>query len=136
MTGRGRELADEMEKRNIDVMCIQETKWGGNAAREIGGGYKVYYSGESKKRNGVGIILSQKWKDNVLEVKRVNDRLMSIRLNGGLEMVTVISAHGPQVRCEEKEKEAFLMDLEGLIKEVSEYEKLVIGGDLNGHVGR
>ena len=25
MTGRGRELADEMEERNIDVMCIQET---------------------------------------------------------------------------------------------------------------
>ena len=25
MTGRKRELTDEMEKRNIDVMCIQET---------------------------------------------------------------------------------------------------------------
>ncbi len=84
----------------------------------------------------MGIILSQKWKDNVLEVKRDNNRLMSIRLKGGLEMVTEISAYGPQVGCEEKEKEALLMDLEGLIKEVSKYVKLVIGGDLNGHVGR
>ena len=39
-TGRGRELADEMEKRNIDVMCIQESKWGGNTAREIRG-YRI-----------------------------------------------------------------------------------------------
>ena len=94
MTGRGRKLADEMEKSNIDVMCIQETKWGGNAAREIGGGYKLCYNGESNKRNGVGIKLSQKWKDNVLQVKRVNDSLMLIRMKGGLEMVTVISTYG------------------------------------------
>ena len=60
---------------------------------------------------------------------------MLIRLKGGLEMVTV-TAYGPQVGCEEKEKETFLMDLEGLIKEVSEDEKLVIGDDLHGHVGR
>ena len=76
VTGRGRELAEEMHKRRIDVMCVQETRWGGNAARELGGGYKLVYSGKSNKRNGVGIILSQKWKDKVLEVKRVSDRLM------------------------------------------------------------
>ena len=51
-------------------------------------------------------------------------------------MVTVVPAYGPQVGCEE-EKEAYLMDLEGLIEEVLEDEKLLlIGGDLNGHVGR
>ena len=26
MTGRGRELADMMEQRNIDILCLQETK--------------------------------------------------------------------------------------------------------------
>ena len=60
MTGRGRELVEEMGRRNIDVMCVQETKWRGNAARELGEGYKIIHSGESNKRNGVGIILSRK----------------------------------------------------------------------------
>ena len=41
-------------------MCVQKTRWGGNAARELGGGYKLVYSGKSNKRNGVGIIMSQK----------------------------------------------------------------------------
>ena len=77
MTGRCRELAEEMYKRRIDVMCVQETRWGENAARELGGGYKLVYNGKSNKRNGVGIIMSQKWKDKVLEVKRVSDRLMA-----------------------------------------------------------
>ena len=26
MTGRGRELADMMERRNVDILCLQETK--------------------------------------------------------------------------------------------------------------
>ena len=27
MTGRGRELADMMKQRNVDILCLQETKW-------------------------------------------------------------------------------------------------------------
>ena len=30
MTGRGRELADMLERRNVDILCLQETKWKGN----------------------------------------------------------------------------------------------------------
>ena len=36
MTGRGRELKDMMERRNVDVMCLQETKWKGSKTRNIG----------------------------------------------------------------------------------------------------
>ena len=36
MTGKSRELADLMKTRRIDVMCLQETRWGGNKARELG----------------------------------------------------------------------------------------------------
>ena len=125
-----------MGRRNIDVMCVHETKWRGNATRELGEGYKIIYSGESNKRNGVGIILSRKWKDNVVDVKRVSDRLMGIKVKGGQEMITIILAYGSQVGCAEEEKEAFLDDLEDMVGEVKESEVLVIGGDLNGHVGK
>ena len=33
MTGRGRELADMMEPRNVDILCLQETKWKGSKAK-------------------------------------------------------------------------------------------------------
>ena len=38
MTGRGRELADMMERRNVNIFCLQETMWKGSKARNIGGG--------------------------------------------------------------------------------------------------
>ena len=60
MTGRGRELADLMERRNVRVLCVQETRWKGNKARELGGDCKLFYSGADERgRNGVGIILSK-----------------------------------------------------------------------------
>ena len=51
-------------------------------------------------------------------------------------MVNIVSAYGPQVGCDEDEKEDFWTDLEDLIGEMSEKEEFVIGGDLNRHVGK
>ena len=50
MTGRGRELADMIERRN--VLCLQETKWKGSKARNIGGGCKIFYYGANGRKNG------------------------------------------------------------------------------------
>ena len=33
---------------------MQETKWTGKSARELGQGFKIIYSGEKSSRNGVG----------------------------------------------------------------------------------
>ncbi|RWS09084.1 craniofacial development protein 2-like protein, partial [Dinothrombium tinctorium] len=55
MTGRSRELADALKSRRIDIACVQETKWTGTKARDIGEGYKLHYNG-TKAQNGVGIV--------------------------------------------------------------------------------
>ena len=52
MTGKGREVADLMERRGVDIPCVQETRWKGEKARCIGGGYKMWYrycGSENKK---------------------------------------------------------------------------------------
>ena len=50
MTERGRELADMMERRNVDILCLQETKWKGSKARNIEGGCKLFYNGADGKK--------------------------------------------------------------------------------------
>ena len=52
MTGRGKELADMMERRNVDILCLQETKWKGSKAWNIGGGCKIFYNGADGKKMG------------------------------------------------------------------------------------
>ena len=79
-TGRGRELADMMERRNVNILWLQETKWKGSKARDIGGGCKIFYNGADGRKNGIGIVLREELAESVLEVKRVSDRLMAIKL--------------------------------------------------------
>ena len=57
----GRELADMMERRNVEILCLQETKWKGSKARNIGGGCKILYNGADGRKNGIGIVLRRSW---------------------------------------------------------------------------
>ena len=136
MSGRGREVADMMERRKLDILCVQETKWKGSKARNLGGGCKLFYHGEDGKRNGVGIIVKEEYVASVLEVNRVSGRLMRMKLDVRGVRLNVICAYAPQVGCEEEEKESFWNELDVMVESLPRDERIVIGADLNGHVGQ
>ncbi|KAK3557500.1 hypothetical protein QTP70_028305, partial [Hemibagrus guttatus] len=135
MTGKGRELADMMERRKVDILCVQETRWKGSKARSIGAGFKLFYYGVDSKRNGVGVVLKEEFVRNVLEVKGVSDRVMSLKLEIEGVMLNVISGYAPQVGCELEEKERFWSELDEVMESIPMGERVVIGVDFNGHVG-
>ncbi|KAK3570432.1 hypothetical protein QTP86_019316 [Hemibagrus guttatus] len=135
MTGKGRELADVMERRKVDILCVQETSWKGSKARSIGAGFKLFYYGVDSKRNGVGVVLKEEFVRNVLEVKRVSDRVMSLKLEIEGVMLNVVSGYAPQVGCELEEKERFWSELDEVMERIPTGERVVIGADFNGHVG-
>ncbi|KAK4299957.1 hypothetical protein Pmani_027812 [Petrolisthes manimaculis] len=136
MTGNGREIADRMERRKVEILCIQETRWRGNKARELGGGFKLFYSGaDDRGRNGVGIVLISDDKENIINVTRKNDRIIAVRLIIGEMIVNVISAYAPQVGGDEDEKDRFWQDLDRVWEGIPNEERIVVAGDLNGHVG-
>ena len=122
MTGRGRELADMMEQRNVDILCLQETKWKGSKARYIGGGCKIFYNRADERKNGIGIALREELDESVLEVKRVSDRLMAMKLEVKESILTIVSAYAPQVNNSMEEKNDFWEDLDRLIESISKRE--------------
>ena len=79
---------------------MQKTRRKGSKARNIGRGYKLFYHGVDGKRNGVGVILKEEYVRNVVEVKRVSDRLMCLKVEIEGEMLKVVSGYDPQVGCE------------------------------------
>ena len=137
MTGKGREIVDMMQRRKIEALCVQETRWKGKKARELGCGYKLYYSGADETgRNGVGIILSPKLKDNIVEVVRKNDRVMTLRLIIGDTNVNIISVYAPETGCEVEYKDKFWQDLDDVWTALPESDLSIVAGDFNGHVGQ
>ena len=116
MTGKSRELADVMERRKVDALCVQETQWKGEKAQCIGGGCKLWYNSSNNKRNGVGIVLRKDLVDRVVEVERTSDRLILMKLEVDEILINIVNAYAPQVGCEEKE--AFWADLEEVVGKI------------------
>ncbi|KAK9683810.1 hypothetical protein RND81_10G166300 [Saponaria officinalis] len=136
LTGRLGEVGEVMKRRKVHIMCLQETKWVGDKAKVVAPwGCKLWYSGKDKSRNGVGIVIDKDYIDDVVEVSRKSDRIMSIKLIVGDEELTVISAYAPQVGLDASLRRAFWEDLEEVVERVPIGERLLVGGDLNGHVG-
>ncbi|VDL71282.1 unnamed protein product [Nippostrongylus brasiliensis] len=111
LTGRSSELGAALEHRRINLCALQETRWSGSKSRDIGCGFKVLYFGSPKTTNGVGIAVSERFRDPISEVKRFSDRLMKIMV-----------------------KEEFWTLLHEKTAEVPQEEVIVVA-DLNGHVG-
>ena len=136
MTARSREVAEMINKRRVDIMCVQETRWKGDKAKELGGGCKLLYSGADEGgRSGVGIVLNSKMKEELVEVERKSSRLMRIKIMLSQEALNVVSAYAPQAGCDDTEKERFWREMDEVMTLIPEDERVVVGGDLNGHIG-
>ena len=58
LTDRLAELVDAMIRRDVSILCVQETEWVGEKVRIIKPwGYKLWYIGKDRNRNGVGVII-------------------------------------------------------------------------------
>ena len=81
------------------------------------------------------MVLNPDWKATVVDVIRSNDRLMLVKVVKDEGMISVISAYAPQSGCTQDEKDTFVEDMEALIRSIPDTERVVIGADMNSHVG-
>jgi exonuclease III len=53
LTGKLRELVDIAVGRHVDILCVQETKWRGQKAKEVEDtGFKLWYMGAAANKMG------------------------------------------------------------------------------------
>ena len=138
MRGRDGEVVEVMERRGVDICCIQEHMREREGARFITGKrkrYKFYWTKSDKTTRGTGVLVKEEWIGNVKNVIRVNDRIMVMKLMFGKIRVSVVSAYAPQVGRSEAIKDEFWDDLIRVVAGLPEEEMVILGGDLNGHVG-
>ena len=63
-----------MQRRKVDILCIKDTRWKGSKASS-GAGLKLFYYGVDRKE----------FVRNALEVKRMSDRVMSLKIDSVAE---------------------------------------------------
>jgi exonuclease III len=64
-------------------------------------GFKLWYTGNTSTKNGVGIVLNKSLKDGVVDIKRQGDRIILVKLLVENLVFNVISAYAPQIGLNE-----------------------------------
>ncbi|KAI9078219.1 hypothetical protein K1719_039833 [Acacia pycnantha] len=98
--------------------------------------FRLWYTGKVCTRNSVGILIDKEWRSNVVEVKKIEDIIIYVRMIVGKETINIISTYAPQVGAKAHLKEEFWEDMEELVQGISLVEMIFSGRDLNGHVGK
>ena len=124
-------ICETLKRRCVDICCLQEVRWKGQGAKMIGNAFKFLWSGGCKAENGVGVIVANWLIGKIVGVERFNDRVMKVNVIIGDVVWEVISCYCPQAGRSVNEKEEFYE----LMDKVVTSEKILVGGDFNGHVG-
>jgi len=67
LTGRVGEVVEALMDREVDVACIQETRWRGSGCKFFGTEvkrYKLFWMGDNDRSDGVGIFIVEKLVDH------------------------------------------------------------------------
>jgi exonuclease III len=67
-------------------------------------GFKLWYTGTTSTKNGVGIMLDKSLKNEVVDIKRQGDRIILVELLVRDLVFNVISAYAPQIGLNESVK--------------------------------
>nr|XP_016448451.1 PREDICTED: craniofacial development protein 2-like [Nicotiana tabacum] len=128
------ELEVMARKESIKEEKRHETRWVVDKAQDVDS-FKLRYSGRVWSRNGIGILVDKDLRELVVEVRMVNDKLMTIKLVVGGFTLNIISAHATQAGLDEEVKRHFWEDLDEMVRGIPHTEKLFIEGDFNVHIG-
>ena len=105
LTGQSLELAGLLDRRCVDIGCLQKMRWKGQKSHNIADEYKPIYHGTSTSKNGIAIAINRNMRKNIAEVQRFTDRLMSACIElDHKTVVHVFSAYTPQLGCPDNEK--------------------------------
>ena len=138
LIGKSREVVEMLARRKVGVCCIQETRYKNKSCTVIGSNnenYKLWYSGDQAGEHGVGIMVKHELADDVIEVVSYDSRCMKIKMVIGRKVVQVFSVYARQIGRPAQEKEDFWEKRKDEIVRIPQSEGLIVGGDINAHIG-
>lgn len=56
-----------VDRRQLEVMCVQKIKWKGDVARALARGYKMTHAGGDGRSTGVCIIITEEIRRDVVK---------------------------------------------------------------------
>ena len=128
-------IKQEMDRLGIEILGVSELKWTGMGHFDSGQ-YRVYFSGhESIWHRGVGFVVNRSVAMSVLGYETVNDRIITIRIQGRALNLTIIQVYAPTTEASESDIEDFYSSLQETFHAAPSKDIKLLIGDFNAKVG-
>ena len=131
-------LGKELEKYNVDIAAIQESRKEGQG-HETHSGYTFFWIGKPEGRRDAGVAFAVR-KEMAMKLttlpRGINERLMTLRLPIGQDrFMTIVNVYAPTMTYSDEDKECFYQRLTEVVNAVPAADKLLVLGDFNARVG-
>ena len=146
-------LSNDIDKFNIDVCCLQETKVTKHCDKNVSKGNRLITIQSNSPHYGNGFILNKRWKNSIHRYWKVSDRICVLQLKTKKSrkrnpldknlidhVITIVNVYAPTTKraiTHPNEVRDMYIDLTNL---QNEFKKLstsvvILAGDFNGKVG-
>ena len=137
-------VLDTMKSKNIDLLCLSESRWPGNGVTVIRNSTIVHSGTPSTHVHGVAVILSPRakaaWEVAGCMFQPVSERILRLRLKCHFGFVSVVSVYAPTNPTDSTSdasspSEAFYDQLQSTLLAIPSSDMVVVMGDFNARVG-
>jgi len=90
--------------------------------------YKFFWQGCKDGSAGVGLLISDRWIDRIVDVKRVSERIMCLKVLISDKLMTCICAYVPQTGRSAEQKDCFWNQMISATGSIPASELIVVGG--------
>ncbi|KAI5743682.1 hypothetical protein M8J77_021057 [Diaphorina citri] len=143
-TGKLKQTLDVLEKNNIMITALQETRFCDEDPFESQG-FRIYKGVPGKRvtKNiphlGTGFIVHKKMIDSIFDFASFNGRLSTLSFKSMNKAYTLVNFHAPTNDSNSKDPETtdqLWEKLEEVIEKVPEHHTVLLIGDFNAQIGK
>jgi len=135
-SGKLSTVISEATRYNIDILGIAEHRWAGQGHfRPEEGGMFVFSGRETTGYGGVGMYLAGETSKALLGYNPINDRVLTVRLQGRPMNITLIQVYAPTSTATQDEIDEFYDSVKQAVDKVPASDMLVLMGDFNAKIG-
>lgn len=152
---RKEQLAIDLERYHLDVLCLQETKIENGVDQNVGDNRLLCFPSDSR-HYGCGFLISERCKHLIKRTWKVSDRICVVQLENKLltrhrsrsrsnqnhdknNSISIINVYAPTSERTQKypeELDQFHKDLRSTVNQLGNKTVLIIAGDFNAKIGR
>lgn len=139
--GKAATIGKEMERYNLTVLGLAETRWTQSGEVKLTSGQSIIYSGHEEEAashtEGVAIMMTKETRKTLTAWKPISSRIISANFNTSNKRVKahIIQCYAPTNDADDEAKERFYDSLNHLLNDIGTRDLIILMGDFNAKIG-